>query len=291
MAPACKSIPQKGDDKNRNLPWRDLVGPAFLVGGFGVISTFYAVGVAAIYIGFFVLIVEIVFEPWIRQKRFLRTSLVVAWLFLIGLFTFEIVFMPGPLDIYSFAMRKGNYADGTNIEGIVWNSHFTDSRVIFNNPTDDDYKDINLVIKPDRWITKAVISGTTFGCDLTPLNGRFISFAIAKETGIITPKLTTSGSQGEIHDQMGDIYSTVANDGDYRLTCTKFPAHESIKLVFAVVTINPTYPPNSSSSGKPLFDRVFGVRTSPSDFSIKGTYSRKIKSFSIDRSVDVKDGD
>ena len=114
------------------------------------------------------------------------------------------------------------------------------------------------------------------------------------------------GDKFEAEDEMGDVFTSLATDGGYRLICARFPRRFTIDLVFAAVTLNQDLllkaPPPANlkrgewgvtasewSGGKSEFE-MLGIRPSPAVVKITGRYVKKLKDFSLSRNVNVEDG-
>jgi hypothetical protein len=253
----------------------------------------YLAGLVIVYFGFCLCVAECVWEPALLSKPYQVQIVLIGIVFsLMIVFTIVVVGMSSRLTLYSFAMRKGTYADGANIEGIEWNAHFTDLRIIITNPVDEEYRSLNVIITPDTFTNKAVVVDRRFGCDLFPLNRQWVTLAHARSSGAITPTATWSGTQVEMHDNAGNIYTVVATDGAQRLTCSVLPGRSSIEIVFAAVTS--TFPARSTPTlrtGNADFDHVFGNRPSPKKMVVNGSYSESGRTFRVSKMIEVKDGD
>lgn len=264
-------------------------------------------GVVVVYFGLFALLWEVICEPeLIRRRSWVQLCAFALILFFFDLFTIVVVAAPAPITLYAYAMRKGNYTDGTDIGGIIWDSHFTDLRLAVTNPSNNDYQEVDLTLVPDKSVYRAVLLDKPSICDLTPVGGDGVGFAIAKESGQLTVTGTRIGSTVEMHDSMGNPYTILASDGGYRLTCSKLPAHFTVRVIFAVVAlgqalIQHTNLPKSNSGQfgmsastwkgvKSPFD-MLGIRPSPDKVVANGKYTRILKSYSIASTVAVKDGD
>ena len=57
------------------------------------------------------------------------------------------------LNIFTVATNK-EYAPGTVIGGIVWRPVYTELDLIVNNPTDGNYDDVNILVRPDYPVAK-----------------------------------------------------------------------------------------------------------------------------------------
>src|SRR5690348_10156455 len=73
-----------------------LVGPAFILGGLGVMPTFFWIGVSCIYVGIILLFVEIAIEPsvrqWTRDWRYFPHIWAMLCLIALGMFSTHVVF-------------------------------------------------------------------------------------------------------------------------------------------------------------------------------------------------------
>src|ERR1035441_1483705 len=113
---------KKIKEEEHPLRWlRALSGPAFIVGGFGVISASFWIGISAIYFGFLILFLEIVFEPWMIRNTSLLVHCVVIILCLapVGWFTLAIVSVPVRLDFDAYIISVPHF-NGDTVGGITW---------------------------------------------------------------------------------------------------------------------------------------------------------------------------
>ena len=141
------------------------------------------------------------------------------------------------------------------------------------------------------------------GCDFRPIDGNVISAATTQKSGPLTMSATRVGAGFDMHDSAGDLYTPLATESGYRLTCAKFPAHSTIHAVFAVVAFNPDFMPPSSravpgawgfkamefAGTKSYFD-LLDSRPFPSTVSVHGNYISVTKPFSVTENMTVKDG-
>ena len=257
-----------------------------------------------IYFAFAVLLWELCFEPeLIKRPERIQIAGIGILFALVDLFTIGIVAARAPLTLYSYAMRKGNYAAGTVLGGISWDPHFTDLRVAITDPNSDDYSDLDLAVQPDNWVYKAAILESPLGCDLTPIGGDSIFFARESGSGgADTVTATRLGKGVDAHDSLGYAYGTpFATKGGYRLRCGKLPADFTIKLVFALISPNPTLnsmPAIPSGTWGLRVDEIaagsefdtLDDRPSPSTVTLNGKYVRILKPHTITSTIPVKDG-
>jgi hypothetical protein len=289
---------------------RELLGPVFIVGGFGVISKdFFWPGVFIVYLGCVILYLETVFEPWVLKLSFLaQFLLIVMSLAIPAWFTLAIVDAERPLKIDSYANRKGNYSNGSKIGTVEWDSHFLPLTVAISNPSSLDYSDVNIAIMPDSWVYKASLIGDDFGCRVDSIGGKSLMTTITKSSGKRTFTAHRIGDTFQGEDDAGDIFTSLATDGGYRLRCSQLPKKSSVRVVFAAVGFSPSTlkniiaPPDPKLGagswrmqasewigGKSLFE-MFDQRPNPVMVKLDGSYRVKMRENSVSREVDVRDG-
>ena len=199
---------------------RAFVGPAFVIGGWQLIPLSYVVGVLIVYAGFALCLAECIWEPALLARPYQLQIALIGVVFALGAaFSISVVLVLAPLTFDSYAMRKATHADGTDVEGIHWDSRFTELRVAVTNPTDDDYRNLDVVIQPDKWIHKAVVVNRLSVCDLTSVGGNVVEASLPNKTGMTTFRATRIGDSFDFHDSMGNTYTTLASDG---VTCPPF---------------------------------------------------------------------
>jgi hypothetical protein len=289
-----------------------LGGPAFILGGWGVISTSFPIGVFFIYLGFLLLFLEIFLEPWIVKNvsLFGVCVLMILCLLPVGWFTLAVVSLPGPLEVNSFAMRHHNYQDGTDIAGIAWHKSLTELTVIVSNPIDDRYKEFDLTIHPDKWVYEAAIKDNPAGCILTPLSGEHVIFttmAVTPPRFVTAARASVGGPLADVHDDAGNVWHPfVSNDG-YRLYCDRFPSNSNIQIIFALVSPDDSPPPEAKVTWGKEFVAVADYaaqkcfkttmldclkdRPNPSIVKVDGTYKRGVKKISFSRTVGIGNAD
>jgi hypothetical protein len=286
---------------------RKWAGPVFIIGGFGLIPQDFNFGVTLVYVGFILLIAEIIYDPKIISKPYqVQIVSVCAAFCAAGVFTITVVATQAPIGLYSYALNNGNHADGTNISGIVWDSRFTELRVNISNSEPFDDEDIDLLVHPDKWVYRGSIIDVPLTCELHAAGGDSLSSTRKTKDGPFTTTATRIGSlkDVEINDTEGNDHVTLATEGGYRLRCAKLPANSAVKLVFAVVeiddkkldpqaTVKPGQFGMTMTGPLPLsfseFD-VFKPRPRPSTVTIKGSYKRQYKNFTLDKTIGVNDG-
>lgn len=298
-------------ESNSFIAWfRRIVGIGIVVGGWELMAISYMVGLSLVYFGFFVCVAECLFDPVFSKSPYLRAVGVIGVIILAGLFSFKVAFVSAPIESDAYAMRHGENPPGNVIAGITWNTHFTDLRVWINNRTNKDYKELYLSIQPDRWNYKAAIASEDTGCQLSPLMGSALLDVPSATGGASKITAHREGDAFEAADDSGDVFQHFVSQGGYRLICTRFPAHASIQIVFALVSIDEKYasqifpktPPKDSTPGGWGFSAAAGLsgvkngfdllaaRPSTDLVKLDGHYDFGLKTYSISRNVKVGDG-
>jgi hypothetical protein len=277
-----------------------FVGIALIVGGFGVMvaPTLYWYGMPAVQVGFAALVAELYTDTTFRKKHF-AVGVVLALVCLCSwvVFNYRFVFIAGQMKPSAAAMMKGNYPSGTEIGSIKWDNRLTDMRVVISNPTDDDYQQVDVTIRPDVPVYSADKLSGPSNCDLQKIPGPPV-FGFATAQGGKTT-VTWNKDLDEIQDNVGDPFSVVLSGAGYRLTCDKFPSHSAIKLVFALGRVDQKFELHQHSLGsgdmmtveeiagaKTPFD-MFGPRPYPSWALLHEKYTRRFKPFDESQDIDV----
>jgi hypothetical protein len=293
---AIRSVDWKGKPPSKRkakFPWRDVVAPGLFFGGWSVIYYKYELGVALIYVSFVVGLAEIIYEPWLLQRKFIyQLGGVIIAFGLMYWFTESIVFVPAPLNVYPFAMRNGNPADDQMVNGIKWNQHFTELEIVITNPTDRDYSNINFVLAPNTWFYAATLSNNASDCTLDTIEkaNNFISHAA--KSGSVRPDETFEGGHFEVHDNQGNQYRAAATGGAYHLICSRFPAHFSLKITIAVVSMRKKKDdPIEIRTSDPDLDFMLGPRPFPTKLLVGGTYYLPPTKVRFNEILDVHEGD
>lgn len=244
----------------------------------------------------------VLFEVWLdpltrKCRKWLAPALVVVAVAL----SLVVLFPRAPLELAAYS-PPSDYREGSNIGGIPWNSHLTDLRVTITNPSSANYKNLDLVLRPEQWVYRASILGATRGCALFPVGGDVMWAAKPRKSGKLAVRMERAGTHIDVYDNMSDVLSTLATRSGYRLRCDALPSNYTIELVFALVDIpralqslerNP--PPGKTDlglaevSGLPNPTDIFGERPPAGPVLVKGTYTRGIRPLSEDMVLHVPD--
>ena len=226
------------------------------------------IGASLIYLGFLLVAIDLWVEPDLHGKTGMRIVGVLAIALFAAAFSWRIVFVKAPLDVMAFTIN-GTHPPGTTIAGIAWKAQFTELQVWLVNPTERNYDDLNVVIRPGSPIA-----------------------AIAQLTAI--PNVSFEDS----HAATGRLISNatviplilLATDTGYRMRCPRLPAKTEIKVVIALADVkwNPLPPEDKQqASDKNYVLRVkreddcstywFGHAGVDDDYTPRPTSSETIK--------------
>src|SRR6266567_2429075 len=153
------------------------------------------------YAFFMLCMLEIWFEPSLRRLRWPLSVVIVSAIFW---FSIAVPFAKSPLELKAY-VPPGGHADAASIGGIYWDSHFTDLRIAISNSTANDYQNLDVLLKPDKWTHKAaVLSGA--GCTLSEVGGAVLTMA--------KMPVKTSKNHRWTTMQVGDGFETYDNVGN-----------------------------------------------------------------------------
>jgi hypothetical protein len=253
----------------------------------------YGSSIALGYLLLAIIAIEARLDPWLKRVRYLLIVLDVlacVW------FSIAVTFSTAPLDLNAYVVPS-DYQSGTSIGGIRWHPNLTELRLTITNPSSEDYRDLDIVIQPDKWTHSAAILGDAAGCFVLSVGGNAISSTIAGKSGKLTMSATRAGSKFDTYDNLGNVYTTAATDGGHRLRCSEFPSGFTILIVFALVTLPPSdllpMPPSAPVGGmsiaaselagvKNILD-VFGKKPFPHKIVLTGKYTKGIKPHTLSR--------
>jgi hypothetical protein len=199
---------------------RAFAGPTFVIGGWQLMQLSNLAGLLIVYIGFLLCLAEAIWEPELLRRPYqIQIALIGAVVYLVVAFTIGVVSVAAPLEIYA----RGNSADYPNIPigDIPWQSTYYPLRLMLANNSSHDYNDLDLIIKPDKPITKiAQITG-------------FCRLHFEDAVPLTQEMVVRSAASGQV-----SALSTIliATDGGYRVRCNTMPAKSAIEIIVAVVT-------------------------------------------------------
>lgn len=206
---------------------------ALFLGGAGLMTGFYFTGAAFLVCSAFVLLI---IDPWLepslrKYSRFWR--FVASIPFALGLFLFlrYIVYLPSPLSINARDYNEDYLPDTPVLYGIKWSAEYSDLRVVFENPTDYSYKDLDMTIEPTGLL---VIEQT----QTTNLSGVQI-FNTAKGQDQVTATETDNKTGKKKYANPSDLQFM---SGRIRMLCDTLPKHSMFEVLLAVHVISDQIP-------------------------------------------------
>jgi hypothetical protein len=199
---------------------RAFVGPAFVIGGWQIMSFSNVAGLVIVYFGFLLCLAECTWEPELLRRPYqLQIVLIGAAFALVAMFTILVVGVQAPLEIFATG-NNAEYPSGELVGDIAWNTKFYPLRISINNPSTHDYNDVDFVIRPDKPITK-----------ITQISGFCrIHFEDNLPTTEDLAVISTSGGVTALSPAL------LAADSGYRARCDTLPAHSAVEIVAAVVS-------------------------------------------------------
>ena len=179
---------------------------------------FFWLSVSLVYGGLLLFGIDLYFEPEFKRRSKWIGEIVI--LCFIGVFSVKYVFVSAPINVlYVFSAQE--YVSGVPINGIAWRPVFSELDVIVNNPTDDNYDDVNILIRPDHPI--ATIKQLSNLADVS-----FEDYFGVTDTIMIQ-------EVGKPATPM----TLLATNAGYKVHCGRIPPKSSLRLVMALVDFKP----------------------------------------------------
>jgi hypothetical protein len=123
----------------------------------------FGICAALLYLGLVILCVDPWIEPGLRKRsmwvRCIPSLIVLVPMYL---FTRYVVLLPSPLNI-SATDYNGEFSEKRTIAGVEMKPAYSTLHVLFSNPTDYDYKDLDFVIATEEYVVAAEQNGTLPG--------------------------------------------------------------------------------------------------------------------------------
>jgi hypothetical protein len=198
---------------------------------------FFRLAAGLIYGSAVLLCVGLWFE---RFKRWLRLCCMSMVIGAVAGFTFGIVLKPAPI-IVGAEMRLEPYAEGTLLGGIKWSPDLRDLRVTIENPSNDDYEDVDVTVRPDFPDIPIISIGQVSNIPgVTFITTELQAWQPSTGPPMVKFDSTTGHTLG---DSWG--FSTHSTDGahstplqpfpnHYRFRCEKLPHRETLELTIAI---------------------------------------------------------
>jgi hypothetical protein len=282
-----------------------LVGVGIAIAGFGIMTASFWLGIFIVWAGLIAVACEGASDPILTggpiQIQIVVIGIVCA---IFGWFTISFPLTREASVSQSYAIRHGEYRAGTKIGNIEWDNHLAELHAVFTNPTNDTFSDVDLSLYPDFPTHKAEILNGLLSCDLKPIPGGMTFGGATNVKGgmtTVTGKLIGEG-QLDMHDNQGNVYTTVLTQAGYRLLCDKVPPRFSVQMVFALGEVANQFrlqdpKPEARMSmaigeirGAQSLLELLGPRPYPLTLKVQGTYRQRWKPFSITSEVKVEDG-
>lgn len=214
-----KPTPTGRADLHPALAWFRSVGCiSLLAGGFGMTQArFFWWSVVLLYSGLVLLGLDLFFEPKV-SRRFKIIGEVIILATLVA-FSVEMVFVSAPIGCASI-LSYTDYSNGGAPGGIEWKSWFGELDLMVSNPTDGNYDDVDIWVRPDSPV--AAIA------QLSNLSD--VSF---EDYYAMTARMTAEDLSSKLSVPMFFLATTAG----YKVHCGRIPPHSSLKIIMAVVDI------------------------------------------------------
>lgn len=205
------------------IKWLRTAGIAAELFGWGglLLTGWFWPGVAFIYAGFLLLGIEACLEPELRGFVRWKIGIVVALIAFSAAFSWGIVFVRAPLEISAF-VTDAEYPPGSKIAGIAWRPEFTELQMWVKNPSERNYDDVSVLIRPRSPIAAIAqlsnVPNVSFE-DKNGFNSRFMDINPTTRTKTAIPLVL------------------LATDAGYRMRCPHLPAGTPIQIVIALADI------------------------------------------------------
>jgi len=161
---------------------------------------------------------------------------------------------------FSTLVSGGNYVPRTAINGIPWHSFFTELDLMVVNPTDNNYSDVDILVRPDFPVAQIKQSSALPNVSFEDFFGLTAQTTVenvdTKETLLMVP---------------------LATDAGYRVHCSLIPPRQSLRLILVlvdfkkgIIVAKPGQP--IPIQGEITPDRLQGIYTFATKDGIKGNY-------------------
>jgi hypothetical protein len=185
-------------------------------------SHFYWWNVGAFYIGVLALAAEAMLENWSLRWR---VGVCAVWLAFLVLFSWKVVWVSAPFEPM-FTAGDGDYAVGSDVYGIKWESGVSDLSIAIPNPTSFNYEGLDISFKPDVPVRE--IAQVTSLAD--------VSYQVIREARgmeIANMKFTAKDKNGRVVSS-GSPTLYASADG-FRMHCPDLPPNTILELFVALV--------------------------------------------------------
>lgn len=163
--------------------------------------------------------------PWLSSQPIpVRCLFSIASLVILGsgaYFTLWATYVPIAITAWTTPAIQ---SAGTTIGGVPWAPCYTEVRLSIANKHKHDYRDIDIVLRPDQAVTAAG--------QVTNVEG--VSISVHDEPSMILEEFSRSG----VEPRVSIPIVTLASTGGFRLRCAVLPRKSSLEIVMAAVTLH-----------------------------------------------------
>jgi hypothetical protein len=278
---------------------RVLVGPGLIIAGVGIIPSSYGLGVVILYFGFVIALAESVYEPMIlRLDHRIQIGLIGVTVFFCVLLSVSLVFVNAPISFSALLLPDTDYSPGVGPGNIAWHSFYTELDLIVTNPSEENYDNIDILVRPDYPV--AAIGQLS---DLSDVSFED-EFGVRNEITM---------EDGSTHTRLGNM-AFIGTDAGYKVHCGHIPPNNSLKIVMAVVDLKYSHPNNHKSSpltpndvtlrqrftnadgtftywfGSPANPDLYLPKAQPKKIAVSGAYTASNRRRKLKEEVDVFSG-
>jgi hypothetical protein len=215
----------------KNNPTRDYIfGLAFPLAAYGVGMAMMMASLDLFWIGFYIAVASCLFIAavwWILSgheslhKRVIG-SIIPAILLIPILW---LALRPAPLDV-AFIFNSEHYDQGTNVNGISWQSPYSETTMVVSNKTEMAFNNVTMWIRTDRLVAKVSLDGDPAAECRVKYGSPFID--------VMSPARSITDSHGNI------LSTTPVNENDVistytRVHCPSIASQSELRIYVATV--------------------------------------------------------
>jgi hypothetical protein len=242
--------------------FRTLAAGSLIIGGSGLmVGIYFWVSSGGVCLGLLILIIDPWLEPALRvYSRWWRVGFCLPFVICLLAFAYFIVFLPSPLAIRARDYNQ-DYPPATTIGGIEWKSKYSDLRIVFENPTDHEYRNLDFVARPDLFVAAEGKTSTFEGLQVfnTAIGPDVVTFPQTDKTGKIS---------------YAPPEKTLFLSNNIRILCDRLPKHTLVEIVLAVVQV-PSHEDLQRASNDAAAMKsgsIYGPRTAATTVRMIGSY-------------------
>lgn len=235
----------------------------------GAISFWWTVSQG--YLLFFLAAMEVCLEPFFQRRKWIRICMVGVLVGAFVWFNIGFVFTPAPL-LTRCGTVSGFYPEGTVLSGIRWNPDLRDLRIMIENPSEEDYHDVDVTVRPDFPNVFITAIGETSNLGATFVTTELQAWQDVNGVPVVKFESTTGhtlndGWKFADDPRRGMTMPRMVIPNHYRIRCATLPHRATLEVALAV-----------SQNYLPKTGRISNVW-------IKGTYRGSFRIRTIDRTI------